>query len=482
MKDWGKYLLKDSLVYGVGYGISRFLQIIILPIIAQALTLAEFGYYSNYVIFYTVTGGFLVLGLDSAVARFFYDSDNKKYHQQLFSSALIFIVFISLLTTFCFFLFSDVLLDVIGVPQAYEQALPYVLFSIPPLVLNSFFLSWFKWKRQKVCFLINSSATVIFLLIPLLLADKVTFYFVFQVICWSQIATTAISIPLAFNYMRPYFHKSLMIAMLKYGFPWMLVFVFGVSRTYLDRIFLNQYLSEETYGLYNFSVRVASILSMVITAFDMSFGPLAFSIWNKKEAPVFFARMQSIYIFLIASAACFITILSPILIQVLGGEKYRGAEKVLPFLLFAAICLSLVNFSSLGTSYAKKSFLSTTALFVGFSVVLLSNLLLTPYYLQYGAVFASVIGHLMIVATGYFLSRRYYAIPFNYGRDAFIYIFFFSLSVAAVNFPMVGNFYHRALIQSVILLIIIPLLLYFVFPQEYKKSQSLLKKLFFLSR
>ena len=96
MSGWTKSLWKDSIVYGIGYGVSRFLQIIILPIIAQALSVSEFGYYSNYVIFYTFAAGFFVLGLDSAVARFFYDSPDKQYHRKLLSSAFLFILGISI--------------------------------------------------------------------------------------------------------------------------------------------------------------------------------------------------------------------------------------------------------------------------------------------------------------------------------------------------------------------------------------------------
>ena len=80
MTGWLKNLFKDSLVYGIGFGVSRFLQIIVLPIIAHALSAAEYGYYSNYVIFYSMAGGVFVLGLDSSVSRFMFDSEEKKYH------------------------------------------------------------------------------------------------------------------------------------------------------------------------------------------------------------------------------------------------------------------------------------------------------------------------------------------------------------------------------------------------------------------
>jgi len=477
MQGWIQKLWKDSLVYGIGYGASRFLQIIILPIIAQALSLSEFGYYSNYVIFYTFIAGFFVLGLDSAVTRYLFDSDDKKYHSQLFSSAFFFILFLSLLAIAGISFFPSALLNLIGIPALYAYALPFVLLSIPAAVLNSFILSWFKWKREKVHFLINSGGTVVFLLLPLLLAEKITFAYVFQVIFWSQLLVAAISVCFASQYIRAYFSRTLIISLLSYGFPWILVYVFGASRTYLDRIFLTQYLNDDGYGLYNFSIRIASLLSVIITAFDIAFGPLAFSIWNKEGAPNFFARLQSMYTFIISAVACCISIASPLIIQFLGGSKYTGSEKILPLLLFAAIPLSLINFSSLGTVYAKKSFLSTFSLFSGFAVVLTLNFILTPIYLQYGATLASLIGHLFILFTGYYFSKKYYKISFAFGKDAFNFSFFFVVSLIAIHFPLSRNLFMNIILQTGILGILILALFVFFFPHEYKKSISLLKRI-----
>lgn len=476
MSGWIKTLGKDSLVYGIGYGVSRFLQIIVLPIIAQALTLSEFGYYSNYVIFYTFAGGFFIFGLDSAVTRFFFDSEDKKYHQQIFSSAFFFILSLSLLSVGAFYTFSPFVLRVLDIPAGYEDSLKYVLWCVPVIALNGFLLSWFKWKREKTKFLINSASTVVFLLLPLLLVSKVTFLYIFQVIFWSQLLIAVVSSVLAHSYIRFYFNGKILWSLLVYGFPWMLVFLFGQSRTYLDRMFLTGYLSDSTYGLYNFSIRVASLLSLVITAFDMSFGPIAFSIWNKDGARQFFAGLQSIYTFLISAFACSICAAAPLIIRLLGGTKYAGAEQVLPLLLFAAIPLSLTNFSSLGTNYARKSTQSTFSLFLGLLVVLLLNFILTARYLQYGAATASLVGHVVIVLVGYYLSAKHYKIPFAYGRDAITFLFFFALSLLMVNYSFNSNMYIEMLIELLMLLLVVALFVGLSFKKEYIKAVSAIRK------
>lgn len=475
MSAWIKSLGKDTLVYGIGYGLTRFLQIIILPIIAKALTLSEFGYYSNYVIFYSFAGGLLIFGLDSAVARFFFDSEDKKYHERLFSNAFFFVLGISVLTVVLFFLFSSTLLTMLGVPDAYGGSLNYVILCIPAIALNGFLLSWFKWKREKMKFLFNSGSSIIMLLVPLLFVQHVTFEFIFQVIFWSQISIALLSCFMARQYLGMHFSVSALKPLLIYGFPWMLVFLFGASRNYLDRVFLTKFLSDDLYGVYNFSVRVASLLSLVLTAFDMSFGPLAFRIWDKESAPDFFARLQSIYTFFVCAFACAICIASPLAIQLLGGQKYHGAENILPILLFSAVPLSLINFSNLGIVYAKKSILSTLTLFFGLVTVLVLNLILTQKYLQYGATTASLVGHLVIIISGYYFSFKYYKIPFSYVKDGLIFFLFLFLSLLSVNIRFSSYMYYEMLIESLILVAIVILLLVVGFKNEYRKGLSAFK-------
>ncbi len=475
MSAWVKSLWKDTIVYGIGYGVSRFLQIIILPIIAQALTLSEFGYYSNYVIFYTFAAGFFVLGLDSAVARYFYESKEKSYHRQLFSTAFFFILVVSIIGVLGISLFAENILSGLGIPAEYAGAIPYVLACIPVFALNNLFLSWFKWNRQKINFLINSGGSVVLLLLPLLVASKVSFIYIFQVIFLGQLAVAAASCFLARDVIRLSFNTKLLRTLLVYGFPWLLVFLFGVSRTYLDRIFLTQYLPADSYGVYNFAVRLSTLLSLVTTAFDMSFGPLAFSIWNKEGAASFFARLQSAYVFIICSLACAITVASPLLILFLGGQKYAGAEKVLPLLLFAAVPVSLVNFSNLGASYAKKSVISTITLLIGLVIVLALNFLLTRPFLQYGATTASLIGQLAIIISGYFFSSRYYRIPFNYARDGGVFLLFLALSLLFVNVTYSGYLFYELLVKSIILALVVIFLAVFQFKKEYHRLLSVFR-------
>ncbi|HYM95043.1 MAG TPA: polysaccharide biosynthesis C-terminal domain-containing protein, partial [Chitinophagaceae bacterium] len=184
-----------------------------------------------------------------------------------------------------------------------------------------------------------------------------------------------------------------------------------------------------------------------------------------------------IYILFIGIAACAISIASPFLISVLGGSKYNGAEKVLPFMLFSAIPISLINFSSLGMIYAKRSFLNTITLTIGFTIVLILNFLLTPAYLQYGAVNASIIGHCCIAAAGYYFSRRYYKIPFRFEKDIPVFIFLLFFAIVSVNFYFSANIYLDISFKIIILILLSLLIFTFLFKNEYRKVLSIIRNM-----
>src|SRR5690606_26250413 len=134
--------------------------------------------------------------------------------------------------------------------------------------------------------------------------------------------------------------------------------------------------------------------------------------------------------------------------------------------------LSLINFSNLGTVYAKKSLLSTATLFSGFAVVLLLNFFLTPRFHAYGATASSVGGHLVIVTLGYILSARFYRVRYACAKDAFVFLFFLTLSLAAVHLPLAASVWPNILIQLLLLSVVLFLLLVFLYPGEYQAIRA----------
>ena len=76
--DRFKFLVKDTIIFGIAQGVSRSFALITFPLLSRNLTVMEYGTLD----FFLTLSGFitilLIFGQDSAVARFFYDTEKVK--------------------------------------------------------------------------------------------------------------------------------------------------------------------------------------------------------------------------------------------------------------------------------------------------------------------------------------------------------------------------------------------------------------------
>lgn len=64
-------LLKDSAVYGIGSAVTKFLSLFLIPIFTRVFTPADYGTIDLITISTSVIVMLLVMGMDSAVARYY---------------------------------------------------------------------------------------------------------------------------------------------------------------------------------------------------------------------------------------------------------------------------------------------------------------------------------------------------------------------------------------------------------------------------
>ena len=72
MKSIG-FLIKDSIVYGLAGGLSKLSGLVIFPLLIRSFSKSEYGAFEGISYLYAVFIPVMILGLDSAIARFYYD-------------------------------------------------------------------------------------------------------------------------------------------------------------------------------------------------------------------------------------------------------------------------------------------------------------------------------------------------------------------------------------------------------------------------
>lgn len=79
------FLLKDSALYGGAAAISKSFSIITFPLLARHFSIADYGIIDFFGVLASFIGILVIFGQDSAVARFFFEYEDKDKRQQLIS-------------------------------------------------------------------------------------------------------------------------------------------------------------------------------------------------------------------------------------------------------------------------------------------------------------------------------------------------------------------------------------------------------------
>ena len=415
-----RFLLKDTAIYGIAGGTSRFLMLLALPIVAKNLPAEEFGVWAVLVITGNVVSAFLMFGMDSAVVRYYYDDDSDQYRRKVFSNGAIFQTALSAVTIVLLVMAASVVLTLIGLGSDWRRALWVVLATAPGMVLVQFAQNWFKWTFQRARFLAMAIGLAGFTLAALYYVVEVRGLGLMGVLVSMGAAQWAFAL-LGLWWCRRYFrarvNRELLVDMLRFGSPMMLVALAAVFLTSLDRLFLTRYVSSADFGVYAFGQRLSVLMVMAVTAFQTAFGPYSFANWNRPEAAHAFGRYQTYYIAAAGCVALLICSFGRVLVLLLGSREYVGAEQVLPLLVFGSLMYGLYSFASIGIFYAKRSGLSLAALAGGLAAATVANLALAPFLEGVGVAAGFAIGNSVLVGVSYLLSRRLYAIEFRVGRD-----------------------------------------------------------------
>lgn len=472
---------KDSLTYGIGNAVTRFIQLLTLPIIAKSLTPEEFGNWNLLVIAAAVLNTFMIFGLDSGIIRFFHDDKSEAYQKKLFSTGFALMVAISLCLSILYVNISSGVLRIIHLDDRYTLSYYITVFWMPGMALQLYLINWFKWTFQKSKFIISTFGFAGLSLI-LLLAAKQYLVLSIEIVLAAAAISQWITVLLGLWLAREHFTTDLDWALLKkvipYSIPLMVVMLIGTLRNSLDRLFLSEYTFQDRniVGFYSMAQRLGMFMNLFVFAFDIAFNPMVFANWDKPGAKQAFARIQQYYLLAMNWMAVCLCAVAPILIQLFATDEYRTVVKILPLFFVANYLLGLYSFASIGISHSKKTYLTMVTL-VGSLVVLYSvNLFLTPYFKVWGVGMGLIASIVVMIAIGYYYTNKYYHIDFEWTKNSITIVFGCLLSFITVNVTLAENDW-----LNVLLLLIMVNVLFFVFSLLITTREDKMKMVSYVS-
>ncbi len=367
-----KSLFKDSVFYGGFLLLSKMIAFFTLPIITSAFTPAEFKIIDGFIVMLNFIVPFLFVGSDTALARYFNDADHER--KELVSTAFYYGLGFTLLVLSLLMIFHRAFAAAYFGESIDRSMLLFVFLNIPFIFINSFCIGVFKYEFKRMAYVGVAMFNPLLFALSVIAMGKW-----FELSLWSYFAAflvfnmlfALLALWLIRNHMRMLFKIPIFQKLFAFGLPFSMVSLVGVAFSFTERYLMNNYFLAASAGLYAFSYRIISLVTLANRAFQLSWGPFSMARYKDKNSGEQFRALltyMSVFLMVIEGGIC---LFSTQIILLVSNESYLGSAPYLPFLLGANAFLILSSISNIGINITSKTvlhlknYLMALAVFVG---------------------------------------------------------------------------------------------------------------------
>lgn len=427
MLKYLKQLAGESAIYGLSSILTRFITIFLVPIYTKVFSPADYGHISLVLATFALLSLFIVLGLDSAAAIFYYDLEDeaskRKPIANWFWAQLILSTFITLLISILSKPISVLLFD----SEQYWFILIIAASNLVFSTFNTILINWLRLRRkpvQTMAFSLVSSLLTIVLNIYFVVYLKVGIIGVFYSSACSSLIFAFVAALLMREWLLPkHFEMQLLKRMLTFSLPLVpAALAYWISNSSAS-YFLNYTMTKEDVGLFQIGSSLASGMLLFTGAFQMALGPFVFSLTKNENAKELYANILLGYIIFTSFLFLALSSFSLEILIILTREAYYSARYVGSILALNFIFLGLNYIGSIGLNLAKDNKPYMYAVFIAAVVNVILFFLLIPVWGKEGAALSMTISTFLSSCYIFHSSQKKYFIPYSFKFSALILCF-----------------------------------------------------------
>lgn len=232
---------------------------------------------------------------------------------------------------------------------------------------------------------------------------------------------------------------------LAYSLPLVVHSSFGLIITYVDRLYVDHYMSSHALGLYGLTSQIALLSNILLNGFNMSYVPFCYKVFQDKSniqtiqnlCDRFFVLIMFLLLIAFALLKYFFVFIMP--------SQYISCWPLMMILLFSYFVYMLYYFYSAAIFYKKSNYILFCTVPSGM-LVLLINYLLIPKIGLYGAALSFFCGFCGCAILAYIIARIKSGFQLPVNKYIFSYLIFLVLIVPIVSV----NLLNFSLIYSVV--------------------------------
>lgn len=450
-----KTFFKDTIIYGLAIVLPRLINFLLVRLHTDVLPNEA---YSENTEFYVVAAFFNVIltyGMETAFFRFF---SNNKEKERVLSTAIISIVFSTILLGAILFIFRESISQILHINTDFYSLLVGITL-IDTLIVIPF--AYLRVTGRPIRFasikLINVFIIVILNILFLSTSygseglqnlfkvdDKVEYIFI------ANLIASAIVLLLVFPYYfknKLQFDLKILKQLLHYGWPIMVAGLAFVINENLDKWLLPDYEGEYINGAYSACYKLAVFMTLFIQAFRMGAEPFFFNHSKEANAKETYATILKYFTIVGALGLLIVTAyidwLRPIFIK---KESYLIALDIVPIVLLANLCLGIYHNLSIWYKLTDKTRYGMYISIVGAIITIVFNVVYIPTLGFMACAYATLLAYGMMMLLSYLIGKKHYKVPYDIGRIGF-YLGFSTL----LSFLSFYSFERNILIGTVFL-------------------------------
>lgn len=454
-----KSLAKDTAIYGVSSIIGRFLNYLLVPIYASAMSAASGGYGVVTEVYAWVALMLVLLtyGMETGFFRFANKEDENP--QTVYSTTLISVGATSLL----FIILCLTFLREIAGLMGYSQHPWYIGMMVIVVGMDAFqsiLFAYLRYKKRPIKFaalklLFIVTNIILNLIYYVVLKGTDVFYaFLFNLVCTSVVMfgfIPELRVHLVFD-------KALLKRMLAYSFPILILGVAGILNQVADKIIFRHVYPDAAeasvqLGIYGAASKIAMIMAMFTQAFRFAYEPFVFGKSKEKDSRQMYA--QAMKFFIIFTLLAFLAVMFYLdLLKYILGRDYWPGLKVVPIVMAAEIFMGVYFNLSFWYKLIDETRWGAYFSAVACTVVILMNVFLIPLYGYMACAWAGFTGYAIAMLLSYFVGQRKYPIRYDLKSIGLYVLLAVALYVVGEQIP-IQNVILRLAFRTVLLLIFI---------------------------
>ncbi len=454
-----KKLAGQTAIYGLSTIVGRFLNYLLVPIQTRVFNLVQFGTITGLYAYITFLNVLLTHGMETTFFRF---AEKHKHDENVYSTALRSVLFISTLFGACTFIFSNQIAALINMgASAFHIRIVAAIISLDAISAIPFALLRKENKALRFALIKNAGiAITIFLNIyfliigPYWLIEKhIGLPFIENstdpsVILianlWGSLITCLLLIPeiIKIKFKR---NRALYQEMLEYSIPIMFIGFAGMINETLDRIMLVQLIPDQSTalrmnGIYGANYKLSIVITLFIQAFKYAAEPFFFKQGKNSSKTKIHAEVMNVFV-LVCLSIFLMVMLNMQLFEQFIGEEFREGLRIVPILLWANIFLGIYYNLSIWYKLTDQTNKGAYIAIAGAFITIVLNYMLIPILGYYGAAISTAICYGTMMVLGYAMGQKYYPIPYKVKA-------FFAYSILALLLFILGTYLQNLSIHK----------------------------------